>query len=170
MRPLKAVIFSIIMLILAVSFSQCSNTKALQKKAPTEFGKSYFQRWNAGIKGGGSGLIIYIPIKDGSIQLDSVYFRCKTTKLEVKPNNKTLYIGYFKTGFNIMKQDIIMSSNSKEEYGNQLPKTKEKPPFNLKDNECVVSYKNGNETLYYKIENITEQSTINYPTAPPNKQ
>ncbi len=155
------------------SFSQCSSSKKLQSKVPIEFGEGYFQKWVAGVKGGGSGINIFISINEGVSEefiLDSVYFRGKVAKLEVKPNNKTLYIGRFKTDLNTMKQDIVMSSDSKEEYGNQLPKIEAKIPFDLKDNECVVSYKKGDETQYYKIENIIEKQAEYFPSVPPNRQ
>lgn len=161
------------MLIVMTSFSQCSSSKELQSKSPTKFGDVYCQSWVAGIKGGGSGINIFISINEDipeGLMLDSVYFRGKAAKLEVKPNDKTLYIGRFKTGFNVMKQDIVMSSDSKEEYGNQLPKIETKIPFDLKDNECVVSYKKGDKTQYYKIENIIEKQAQQFPSAPPNKQ
>ena len=151
------------------SFLQCSSSQTLQEKAPTTFGEVYFQRWNAGIQGGGSGINLFIPVVDTNVVLDSVYFRGKSAKLETKPQNKSLYIAYFKTELNQPK-DIVMSNNPLDEYKNQLPIQKERIPFKLKDSECVVSYKDGSITKYFKIENITEKETINYPSAPNNKQ
>lgn len=147
------------------SFSQCSSAQKLQTKAPTQFGDVYCQTWVAGIKGGGSGINIFIPVMDKTIQLDSVYFRGKATKLEVNSSETPLYIGRFKTGFNEHK-DIIMSSDSNEEYGNKLPEKAVKIPFDLKDDECVVSYIKDNKTLYYKISNVQQKEPLNYPSAP----
>jgi hypothetical protein len=171
----------IVMLIVMASFSQCLSSKELQPKDSNTYvfhafkgiDNIYYQSWIAGIEGGGSGINIFITTNDEipeGLILDSVYFRGKAAKLEVKPNDKMLYIGRFKTGFNVMKQVIVMSSDSKEEYGNQLPKVETKTPFDLKDNECVVSYKKGDETQYYKIENIIEKQAQHFPSAPPNKQ
>ena len=140
MKLLKQTSFLIVMLILMASFSQCSTAQKLQKNAPTQFGDVYCQKWTAGVKGGGSGLNLFIPAMDKSIQLDSVYFRGKVVKLEVKPGDLTLYIGRFKTEFN-QPSDVVMSSDSNEEYGNQLPEKVKIIPFELKDDECVVSYK-----------------------------
>ncbi len=173
MIVIKRISSFILMFIFMTSFSQCSSSKKLQSKTPIEFGDAYFQKWVAGVKGGGSGINIFIPINESISEefiLDSVYFRGKVAKLEVKPNDKTLYIGRFKTGFNTMKPDIIMSSDSKEEYGNQLPKIEEKIPFDLKDNECIVSYKKSDKTKYYKIENIIEKQAQHFPSVPPNRQ
>jgi hypothetical protein len=173
MKRLKHLAFLIIGCIVMTSFSQCSSSKKIQSKSPIEFGNVYCETWVAGIEGGGSGINIFIPIKkeiQEGIEFDSVYFRGKVAKLEIKPNDKTLYIGRFKTGFNTMKPDIVMSSDSKEEYGNQLPKIEVKIPFDLKNDECVVSYQYLNKYLYYKIENIIEKQAQHYPSAPPNRQ
>ena len=147
------------------SFSQCSTAQKLQKNAPTQFEDIYCQKWTAGVKGGGSGLNLFISAKDKSIQLDSVYFRGKATKLEVKSGDLQLYIGRFKTEFNQPK-DIVISSDSNEEYDNQLPQKTEVIPFELKDNECVVSYIKDDKTLYYKISNVQQREPLSYPSAP----
>ena len=103
-----------------------------------------------------------------NIQLDSVYFRGKAAKFEIKPNNSTLFIGRFSLAAN-QKKDIIMSNKPKAEYGNELPKLNTKIPFELKDNECVVSYNEGDKTKYFKIENVVEKQAQFYPSAPPRK-
>lgn len=152
------------------SFSQCSTAQKLQQKAPTQFGEVYFQKWTAGVKGGGSGLNLFIPVMDKSVEFDSAYFRGQVVKLEIKETNKgLLYIGRFKTELNQPKQDLIMSSDSNKEYGNQLPSKAIDIPFELKEDECVISYIKDGKTLYYKIINITEKESLNYPSAPTNK-
>ena len=168
MKLIKNSIFSIALLTIMTSFSQCSSSQKLQEKAPATFGDVYFQRWNAGIQGGGSGINLFIPVTDNNVVLDSVYFRGKSAKLETKTTDTSLYIGRFKTEFNQPK-DIVMSSNPLDEYNNPLPIQKEKIPFILKGSECVVSYKDGQTTKYFKIENIIEKEAINYPSAPNNK-
>lgn len=154
------------------SFSQCSSAQKLQKEAPVKFENAYYQYWVAGIQGGGSGINLFIPI-DGimkeNIRLDSVYFRGKASKLEFKPNNPSLFIGRFSSAAN-QKKDIIMSNKPNAEYGNEAPKMKAKIPFELKENECVVSYKEGVKTKYFKIENVVERQPLHYPDAPSKKQ
>lgn len=152
------------------SFSQCSSAKDLQKQAPLTFGDVYCQAWSGGVEAAGTGIDIYIPAsKSDGVQLDSVYFRGKATKLEEKAFNGTVtYIGRFKSKPNASK-DIIMSSDSKEEYKNTV-EVLEKIPFDLKDNECVVSYMENEAIKYFKIENVIEKPRVNYPSARPNKQ
>ena len=151
------------------SFSQCSSAKKIQEEAPLALGQVYCQSWIAGIEGGGAGLNIYIPTVNSSVELDSVYFRGKTAKLEIKSLNQTIYIGRFISDLN-KKKDIVMSSEPNAEYGNEMPKITQKVPFELKENECVISYKDGNTTKYFKIDNVIEKELIPYPSAPPNKQ
>lgn len=168
MKILNRISFLVVMLVLTASFSQCSSAQKLQERAPTQFGDVYCQSWTAGVQGGGSGINIFIPTLDNTVVFDSVYFRGKATKLEVKPNNKQLYIGRFITDTNQPK-DIILSSDSSEEYENQMPKKQQTIPFDLKDDECIVSYIKDEQILYYKITNIEQKEPINYPSAPPNQ-
>ena len=153
-------------------FTQCSSAQKLEKEIPFKIGSAYFQNWVAGIEGGGSGINIFIPIEGKSqdrIELDSVYFRGKASKLETKPNNPDLFIGRFSTVFN-QKRDLIMSNKPNAEYGNEAQKINIKIPFDLKDDECVVSYKEGNKIKYFRIVNVVEKRPVQYPSAPPNKQ
>ncbi|WP_299272313.1 hypothetical protein [uncultured Psychroserpens sp.] len=169
MKVIKQASFLLVMFILMASFSQCSSSQKLQNKPPTEFGQVYYQYWAAGIKDGGSGVNIYIPVTDTSIALDSVYFKGKMTKLELSSGNKQLYIGLFRTHANQV-EDVILSSDSKEEYANKMPMNKTSISFDLNDDECVVSYQKRNKTQYYKISNIKQKAPINFPSAPPNEQ
>ena len=169
MKTLKTILFSLLMLIVVASFSQCSTIKKLEKQAPLNIGEVYCQKWISGVEGGGSGLNIFIPTRDTSIELDSVYFRGKATKLETKPQNKSLYIGRFVSNVN-QKKDLIMSNEPYAEYGNKMPIKTQNIPFELKENECVISYKAGKTIKYFKIGNIIEKELIPYPSAPPNKQ
>ena len=154
------------------SFSQCSSQRKLQAKAPLQLQEVYCQSWVAGVRGGGAGINIFIPTDSRTYdhkRLDSVYFRGKSAKLQIIEDKTIVYVGRFILDAN-KNQDIIISSDRKEEYGNKMPKGDAGIPFELKDDECVVSYKEGTKTKYFKIENIVEKASIPYPSAPPNKQ
>mgnify|MGYP000085434033 CR=1 FL=1 len=166
MKFLKQI--SVLALTLSVLNCASSDTK-LQSKAPTTFENVYYQKWNAGVQGAGSGITLFIQTKDNSVVLDTVYFRGKAAQLETKPNTKNLYIGRFKTTTNAPK-DIILSQNLDEEIKNEIEIEAPKFPFILNANECVVSYKLNAKKMYFKITNIKEQETVNYPSARPNRQ
>jgi len=106
---------------------QCASTIQFEKEAPTEIEDVYFQKWNSGIKEGSSGINLLIKTNGNSIELDSVYFRYKATKLNVDSRNENTYIGRF---------------TYSDERTNMFPK--------LSDNECVLSYKSGDGILYLK--------------------
>lgn len=169
MKSIKYVSSLIVMLVLIASFSQCSTAQKLQEKAPMVLGEAYAQKWTAGIKEGGSGINVFIPVKVNSVTLDSIYFREQKGKLEFIKGDQDLYVGRFRTDLN-QPRDIILSSDMKEESKNRLPKLKEKMPFEFNDDECIVTYQKGNKTLYYKISNIKMEQPLNYPSAPPNGQ
>lgn len=169
MKIIKKTIKIMLMLIAMVSFSQCSSSKKTQNSAPFEIGEAYYQKWIAGVKGGGSGINIFIPIisNPNNVMLDSVYFRGKQSKIETV--NKTLFIGRFKTATNT-KKDIVMSSEPYAEYGNKAPSFTKKSPFKLNDDECVVSYIINNKVKYLKISNNFKKEHKIYQSAPPKKQ
>jgi len=172
MKSMKHTTSLFILPIILMSFSRCSSQKKLQEKAPVELEQVYCQPWVAGVKGGGSGLNIFIPVKvmpRDNVVIDSVYFRGKVAKLETKPQNPTLYIGRFQTTRN-KKKDIIMSGDGNAEYGNEIPKISKPIPFELKKNECVISYKTADKTEYFKIVNIVDKPLQALPFAPPPKK
>ena len=134
-----------------LSFFNCSSAKMLQNDVPFEIGEAYYQESNSDIH-------VYIPIKSNpdNIILDSIYFQGKKAKLESE--NASLALGRFKIQ-PTQKQDIIMSNEPYAEYGNKVPKIPEKSAFDLKDNECIVSYKEDNEIKYFKIKNVIQKQT-----------
>src|SRR5210317_1265860 len=160
------------LLLLVVSFWTCSSYQKLQKETPVTFGKAYCQSWIAGVQGGGSGINIYIPIEgeiQSNISLESVYFRGKVTQLVQHSSKPDIYIGRFLSNTNA-KVDTIMSNEPYAEYGNTLPVNEMNIPFEIKNSECIVSYKEGKTTKYFKLEQIIQKEPIAYPSAPKNKQ
>jgi len=137
-------------------FMQCSSAQKLQKETSFKTSNVYYQKWVAGVKGGGSGTNVFIPLtaEQKEITLDSLYFRGHKVALQTKPNSPKLYIGR-----------IIGSANQKEGYTS----SGDKIPFDLKDNEAVVSYSENGNVKYFKIENISEKPMQQFPSAPPRK-
>ncbi|MFI1744789.1 hypothetical protein [Thalassobellus sediminis] len=169
MKRFKNILFLLFVVFTMISFSNCAGTQKLDKSLPIDLGDVYYQSWVAGVKGGGSGFNIFIPMESNpnNIMLDSVFFKGKEAKLEYR--NNSIFIGRFKTSVN-QKEDIIMSSDRFAEYGNKVPNLPKKSPFQLKEDECVVSYKLNNKTHYFKIDKIIKKETQNFMSAPPRKQ
>ncbi len=167
-KGIKQLTTLILVLVVMCSFSQCSGTRSLDKKAPVKFENPYYQSWVAGVEGGGSGINVFLPLKEKNSELDSIYFRGQSAKLEWK-QEAGVYVGRFNSELN-RKNDMILSSDPMEEYGNQLPVVKTSIPFELRDDECVISYQKRGKTRYFKLEGLVEKAAIPYPSAPPVKQ
>ncbi len=170
-------IFGIILtLVVALLFVNCSSSKdvleassiALEEKPSFQLGTVYFQKWVAGIQGGGSGIHLYITEKTNRnyVVFDSAYFRGLSAKIHV---GKIGYLASFKTPLN-QKEDVVMDGDSNREYGNKLPKGNPTFPFKLQDNECVIQYTENGKTMYYKVTTVFEKQTEYYPSAPNTKE
>lgn len=142
----------IIMLVVTWSFLKCKSIQKVNDNMPLEIGQVYYQNSTEE----GFEINLYIPIitNPNHIALDSVYFHGRQTTLEI--SNDSLAIGHFKP-IPAQKKDFIMSSDPYAEYGNQVPTLEKRIPFNLKENECVISYKEGEVVKYFKIGNILKK-------------
>ena len=151
--------FVIIFFGLLSGCKSCDVNKSLSKVTtaiPFSIVKSYNQKWISGVQGGGSGEDLYLEINQISegVQLKKLYFRNKIT--EVKKSKESIYVGHFKTneiGFvedNARQNEVINLSPS--EF-----------PFQLKDNEGVLSYQYGHKIYHHKIANIIEKEVMLYP-------
>lgn len=164
----KKTIVCLMFIIAVISSWQCSTTKKLQNNAVLKFGATYFQYWVSGVAQGSSGVNLFIELKNRSIQLDSVFFRGKAAKFELKPSDSTLYIGRF-INKSSDKPDLIMSNNMMEEYVNKAQKIQTHSEFKLEQNECIVSYKLNGKIYYHKIKDLVEKITTDIPMIPANR-
>jgi len=144
MKIFRNILVFSLLLACVVTLVQCSSIPKLEKNRPLTFETVYYQKWNAGTQEGGSGINVYLQSKKSSVQLDSIYFRGHKAKLQPDANNSLLYVGRFKSNDN--------TSNL---------------PFKLEDDECVVSYVKANKVRYFKISNLNERKSLNYPNASP---
>lgn len=127
--------------ILALFFTQC---------ASVQFDKNASFTVKSVTKLADENLKIYYT-SASKINFTDLYFGGKKEKIQSKKDeNGTFIIGDFKNSLANLK-DIQLHGDPKKEYGNTPPKI-EKTPFELKENEAVISYKVDGETRYYKIE------------------
>lgn len=138
------------------SFDVNKSLSIVTTAIPFSIVKSYNQKWTSGVQGGESGEDLYLEINQISegVQLKKLYFRNKIT--EVKKSKESLNVGHFKTnkirfvGDNAKQNEVINSSSI--EF-----------PFQLKDNEGVLSYQYGHKIHHHKIANIIEKEVMAYP-------
>ncbi len=147
------------MFVIMAVFSHCATGKQLETNLPFGIGDVYYQERVADVKGGGSGVTIFITLQENpnNIMLDSVYFQGKEAKLEFV--NDTVYMGRLESK-TALKNDIIMSIEPHAEYGNKAPRIPNKPRFELKEDECIVSYKTSNKVKYFKIGKINKKEAL----------
>ncbi|KGL62556.1 hypothetical protein [Polaribacter sp. Hel1_85] len=140
------------------SFSQCGSTN-FETNPPFKIDSAKYYSWVGGVPGV-SGINVQIQLKNTSpIEFDSLYFRKKSTKVEIK--DASLLIAHFNTSKR-NKPDLILHSDPKKELKNKIPEP-DNFPFELKDNEAVLSYHLGGETRYVKIKNIKKQDRSSFP-------
>ena len=144
-----------------MSFLQCKST-LFDKKAPISITSSFYNNWVGGIPGV-SGVLITIKAKkpEREIIFDSIYFMNKMVKLETRIlKNELTLTGNISTSKN--KNDLILNADSKKEFGNKLPKFNSEFPFELKDNEAVITYFINSNKRYYKLSNMKKEKSSFY--------
>ncbi len=147
---------------LLIIFTQCASSQQVDKQAPITFNSPYYQEWVSGIREGGSGFIVYLPVnEDTSIVLEEVYFKGKKIELERK-KNQAVYIGRY-TNPGTVVRDLIMSDDPKEEAKNEVPALEEKIPFELQENECMIGYTKNGKKGYFKLDRLPEKQMKGIP-------
>ena len=160
--------------VLTLSFAQCTSTKKTMEITKTieltkeSISEVYYQKWVAGVRGGGSGIDLYINKSVvGDKKLITAYFKGKSVKFNSIAMNSNVYIAHFNGEAN-QKYDLNMEADAINEYGNKIPTKKDSIPFKLAINDAVVTYLENNTLMYLKLLNIPKKETLAYPSAPRN--
>jgi hypothetical protein len=150
---MKSFQFIWISLICLVLIASCSSSKKVKQHSNHfKLGEVFILPYNLNSDKKGL-IIISLEVKDNpkAVVLDSLYFRGKRVKLDEM--NGSLYYGIFRD-VPKFKEQFIMSSDPYAEYGNTLPIIPTDTTFDLKENECVLTYKLRNTTKYLKLTHI----------------
>ena len=151
---------NLLMFFLASIFLGCANTYKLEKKSELNFTESYYKNWSSGVKDGGSGFNIYLSL-DKNVDLlknhtviKGIYFKEKYASIKAQGENK--FQAFVKDGSIV---NVIVEKGKKE-----IVETKEdeKIPFELKENEAVISYLVNDKNKYVKII-LNEKKTMDFP-------
>lgn len=136
--------------------SKAPNESSLQNNPPFKVVEATYSK-QLDEQTGINNILIRISINNPKILLDTVYFRNNSTILKLDKSNSNLtYIGSIVLpGKN---KNFILNLDSKKEYGNQVPDISRKIPFELKENEAIVSYLLHNKRTYFKISHVIEVS------------
>ena len=149
-----------IFIITSTLFFCCGATKdktiyKFQKNPPFKIVDAVVSDWVGG-QPGVRGLKVEISTDSKKVKLDTLYFRNQKTTLKLTANTTpSKYVGILVTSNGI--NDYILDKDSTKEFGN-FPKIISKYiPFNLNNNEAVISYLYQNETYFYKIKIINKE-------------
>ena len=148
---------SIIVLLIAFSFIQC-NTLKLETHPSFKIKGATYNYWVGG-QPGISGIKVNIGYQSANdIVFETMYFQKRIVKIEARTvNNKSYFIGHFDTS--TRKDMIVVVENTV-----QKPVEKNEVfPFELKENEVVIKYKQKGKTKYFKIKNLKKTKTDFYP-------
>jgi len=161
---MKTFITIVSSLLIMTIFIQCSSAQ-FDKEAPFAISKAYYQDWVGGRQGSSGTLITFEITSEISkeIKLDSLFFNHKICKLEAQSFNKKYSITGNFSKSTYVERNIIMDADSQKEMANKVPDVTLNFPFELTDNECVISYTIKEKTHYFKVTNLKKEKTIFYP-------
>ncbi|WP_062054989.1 hypothetical protein [Aquimarina longa] len=149
MIHLKKILTQILVIVILIIFTQCASSQHIDKQSPIQVNNPYYELSTEDKK---SEFSVYIPVeKNAKVVLDYIYFKDKKINLKYD-SKKSIYIGRYIPS----KTNLIMSSDPKEEFGNQVPLIEEKLPFKLKNNEAVIAYTQGDKQGFFKLANMPE--------------
>ncbi len=155
----KTISYTIIFTIF-LSFTQCK-TQSVQKDIPFTVNEKTYFKW-AGGKKGDQGLTIKIVgnFDTTNLAFSNIFFQNHKYKVvpEIRSNTFTL-IGNRSS----LKQDLNMSGNSIDEYGNKLPNLDKDFPFDLQKDEAVIEYSVSQQTFFFKVTGVKQLETVYYP-------
>lgn len=155
----------LVLICVAVSFSQCKTMK-LTETAPFNITGATYHEWVGGQPGvSGTNLIIGVA-NDVNITFKKVYFHNQAVDARIEDKNGKKYVIANLSTSN-RRELAIVKTELKQGLGEKLstkPRSKANPiPFNLEPNEAVVSYISGKKTYYYKVSKVKKTETIFYP-------
>lgn len=141
-------------------FSACASGK-FEKKPPFTITGSTYNYWVGGLPGVKGTRVIIRYETEKSVNFKKIFFAKKSVNIELKKQQEKTYLfGYINTGTK-KNEDVILDSDTKQEMDNRLPE--KEFPFELKENEAVISYEYKGKERYYKVTNMMQTKTDIYP-------
>lgn len=120
-----------------------------------EIKEVYYQKWIAGVQGGGSGIDFFVILKQplsAEIVLEKLQF--ENIEVPFKKLSPTSYVARISTKEN----DLILDENPKKEYGNSLNNN------NLKQGEANLIFTKNAKVHSTHLKNVTEKPMLAYPS------
>ncbi|WP_339887222.1 hypothetical protein [uncultured Flavobacterium sp.] len=151
----------LIIALVLIGLVSCSNTKEFEiQKVSETIDSVYFQKWVAGIQGGGSGTNFHVNLKtplEKDLILEKVQF--ESFEASFVKISETSYIAYIRTNSN--QNDLILDENPEKEYGNKVSVE------NLKPNEANLFFTKNGKEFVKNLQNVKEKPMLAYPSVKP---
>ncbi|WP_299776591.1 hypothetical protein [uncultured Formosa sp.] len=152
--------------VLLSSITNCASQKT-EKVASFCTKEVYKQSWTSGVKGGGSGINIFVNLQETlpvNITLDSIYFETYQLPLKQDNHNPLLFVGrnvnQSKKDFSILKTNAITDNPVTEN-------TEKHSKFQLKENECIIRYIDSGDIKYFKYDALYRKQAPIIPNTRP---
>ena len=163
--------YKIVLLLFTLTIASCkcqkqtSNSqnefKVVQEEVLKHQEVSY-RRWVAGIQGGGSGITIFIDLKE-PLNQNLTFKKVQITTFEsssIEKIDDLHYVAHVKTYTN----DLKLDENPKEEYGNEIPP---KSDVNLKEGQVKIFFTKNGKSGFQLVEGVQEKEMLAYPSMRP---
>ncbi|WP_143569685.1 hypothetical protein [Tenacibaculum agarivorans] len=143
MKVIKAVLF----LVLSFIVMSCASFK-FESNPPFTIISAFTTSDN------GERIIEIEYTSDKEITFEKMYYLDETAEVayDESSESKKILASFSQQTFS----DVILDSDPLKEFGNKPKVPKEKIPFRLEGGEVAISYKEGEQTMYYKIEKVTK--------------
>ncbi|OSY88981.1 hypothetical protein WH52_04780 [Tenacibaculum holothuriorum] len=149
---LIAVLFSML------GLTQCKSVK-FDTQPPFKIQSAHAIRMVGGMPGNSSIQLKIAYTSNDEVSFQELFYQNKKTKVFTGAEKKQkLVTGTFNTSTVNDKNDLILHNDPTRELKNKAPE--EKFPFQLKENEAVISYVKNNKTYYFKIEDIKNKKVF----------
>jgi hypothetical protein len=148
----------IIAAFILIGFLSCSSSKEAEtQKVSDTIDSVYYQKWIAGVRGGGSGINFFVTLKK-SLEKDIVLKKVAFESYEAnfKKLSETNYVAYIKTNSN--QKDLNLDINPEKEYGNKAPEVQ------LKRNEANLFFIINGKQIIKNLQNVKEKEMLAYPS------
>ena len=142
----------------SLCFFQCATSSTFIKKPPFIVDSASYYKHTGGIlESANTEVYIKYNFLDNSFNFEDLYFQEGRAKISIKKIEGDQYIYAKFNSTTNTNNDFILDRDPKKEYGNKPPK--QKIPFELKENEAVISYSKNGEIKYFKVENLKKRKT-----------
>ena len=145
----------ILLALITFTIVSCSSSKEVSANLSENIESIYYQKWIAGVQGGGSGINFHVNLNlplEENIKLEKVQF--DTYEVAFEKISQTEYVAKINTHQN----DLILDENPQKEYGNEAPKV------SLKSNEANLIFSINGKEVIKNIQKVKEKPMIAYPS------